>query len=209
MLLPGFVKVVLCISRPLPNKTKLKFDREFKACWSFCFELKVLNESKYSMHWVCCAFVFRFTESYNKYRLRTWTGFVSTYTRVLKPNCKSLQNTDLHYDVLEDHRLRNNFAEDNLCKFGKWFPVWPRQVVDRPQERLPRWADAPPERAVTALERQFLTRLRSRGWTCLALTLSACVVILVACCELVGWIVWKYARDPPTWCHGLAHKGNG
>ena len=68
-------------------------------------------------------------------------------------------------------------------KFGKWFPVWPRQVVDRPQERLPRWADAPPERAVTAFERQFLTRLRSRGWTCLALTLSACVVIWVDCCE--------------------------
>ena len=30
-LLHGFVKVVLCISRPLPNKTKLKFDQDFKA----------------------------------------------------------------------------------------------------------------------------------------------------------------------------------
>ena len=48
--------LVLCISRSLPNKTKLKFDRDFKACWSFCFELKVLNESIYSMPWVCCAF---------------------------------------------------------------------------------------------------------------------------------------------------------
>ena len=28
----------------------------FLACWSFCFELKVLNEWKYSMPWVCCAF---------------------------------------------------------------------------------------------------------------------------------------------------------
>ena len=37
------VKVVLCISCPLPNKTKLEFDQDFKACWSFCFELKVLN----------------------------------------------------------------------------------------------------------------------------------------------------------------------
>ena len=27
-----------------------------KACWSFCFEQKVLNESKYSMPWVHCAF---------------------------------------------------------------------------------------------------------------------------------------------------------
>ena len=31
-LLHGFVKVGLCISRPLPNKTKLKFDQDFKAC---------------------------------------------------------------------------------------------------------------------------------------------------------------------------------
>ena len=42
--LHGFVKVVtwiwfLCISRPLPNKTKLKFDQDFKACWSSCLEL--------------------------------------------------------------------------------------------------------------------------------------------------------------------------
>ena len=33
-LLHGFVKVVLCISRPLPNKTMLKFDQNFKACVS-------------------------------------------------------------------------------------------------------------------------------------------------------------------------------
>ena len=55
-LLNGFVKV-LCIPRPLPkNKARDKFDQDFKACWSFCFEQKVLNESKYSMPWVCCAF---------------------------------------------------------------------------------------------------------------------------------------------------------
>ena len=55
-LLHGFVKVVLYISCPLPNKTKLKFDQDCKACWSFCFEQKVLNESKNSLPWVCCAF---------------------------------------------------------------------------------------------------------------------------------------------------------
>ena len=53
-LLHGIVKVVLCISRPLPNKTKL--DQDFKVCWSFCFQLKVSNEKKYSMPWVRCAF---------------------------------------------------------------------------------------------------------------------------------------------------------
>ena len=51
-----FFKVVLCISCQLSNKIKLKFDHNFNACLSFCFELKVLNESKYSMPWVCCAF---------------------------------------------------------------------------------------------------------------------------------------------------------
>ena len=50
-----FFKVVTCISRPLPNKTKLKFDQDFKACWSFCFELEVLKSND-SMPWVRCAF---------------------------------------------------------------------------------------------------------------------------------------------------------
>ena len=46
-LLNGFVKVVLCIFHPLLNKTKMKFDQDFKACKTFCFELKVLSKSKY------------------------------------------------------------------------------------------------------------------------------------------------------------------
>ena len=51
------VKVVLCISRPLSNKTKLKFYKDFNTCWSFCFELKVFNaESKYSMPRFRCVF---------------------------------------------------------------------------------------------------------------------------------------------------------
>ena len=48
-LLHEFVEVVLRIPRPLPNITKLKFDKYFKACWSFCFDLKV---NEYSMPWV-------------------------------------------------------------------------------------------------------------------------------------------------------------
>ena len=51
-----FSKFFLCNPSPLPNKIKLKCDQDFKACWSFCFELKVLNELKHSMHWVRCAF---------------------------------------------------------------------------------------------------------------------------------------------------------
>ena len=38
-----FSKFFLCNPSPLPNKIKLKCDQDFKACWSFCFELKVLN----------------------------------------------------------------------------------------------------------------------------------------------------------------------
>ena len=52
----GFVKVDPCISHPLPNKTKLKFNQDFKPCWSFYSDLKALSESKYSMPWVRCAF---------------------------------------------------------------------------------------------------------------------------------------------------------
>ena len=52
----GFVKVVLCISSPFPHKKKLKFGQDFKFCWSFYFELKVLNESNYSIPQVHCAF---------------------------------------------------------------------------------------------------------------------------------------------------------
>ena len=55
-LLHRIVKAVPCIYRPLQNKTKLKFVQDFKAYSSFCFELKVLDESKYSIPWVCCAF---------------------------------------------------------------------------------------------------------------------------------------------------------
>ena len=39
---------------PFAKKNKQKFDQDFKACWSFCFELKVLNESKFSMPWPLC-----------------------------------------------------------------------------------------------------------------------------------------------------------
>ena len=59
-LLHGFVKlvtwiclIVLCISRLLQNKTKLKFDQDFRVRWSFCFNLKVLHESKHSMPLFC------------------------------------------------------------------------------------------------------------------------------------------------------------
>ena len=47
------------------KNSKLKFDQDSKACWSFCFELKVLNESKYSTPWVCCYFGNVFTSNLN------------------------------------------------------------------------------------------------------------------------------------------------
>ena len=52
----GFVKVVLCYSRPLPNKTKLMFDQDFKTCWNFSFEINLFNDLKNPTPWVLCAF---------------------------------------------------------------------------------------------------------------------------------------------------------
>ena len=64
-LLHGFIKVVLCFSRPLPNKTKLKFNQDFKNCWNYCSEISQLTESKHLMPWVQCAFVIVFLENPN------------------------------------------------------------------------------------------------------------------------------------------------
>ena len=54
-LLERFDKVVQHISRPLQNNTKLKFDQDFRACWSFCFQLKVLSQSTHcpGLHKLC------------------------------------------------------------------------------------------------------------------------------------------------------------
>ena len=55
-LLLEFVKIYIWISLlclDLSKKNKLRFDKDFRACWSFWLEFMVL---KYSMHWVCSAF---------------------------------------------------------------------------------------------------------------------------------------------------------
>ena len=44
-----FDKVAQHISRPLQNKTKLRFDQDFRACWSFCFQLKALSQSSHCL----------------------------------------------------------------------------------------------------------------------------------------------------------------
>ena len=51
---------------PFAKKNKQKFDQDFKACWSFCFELKVLNESKFSMPWPLCLWQYIKTNSLTK-----------------------------------------------------------------------------------------------------------------------------------------------
>ena len=74
----GFVKFVTWIcqscSRPLPNQSMLKFYQDFKACWSFRFELNVLTESRYLMPWVLCAFgnVSLSTPFYKYFPPRVW-----------------------------------------------------------------------------------------------------------------------------------------
>ena len=57
-------KFTSCIFRPLLNKTNLKCDQFFKACLRVCFELKVLNEAKYSMPWVRFVPLAKFKENF-------------------------------------------------------------------------------------------------------------------------------------------------
>ena len=72
----GFVKVVIWICQscymifsPFAKKNMLKFDPDFKNCWSFCFQIKWMN----SMPWGCWAF-----------------GNVFTFGRITKKMDKSL-----------------------------------------------------------------------------------------------------------------------
>ena len=75
-----FSKFFLCNPSPLPNKIKLKCDQDFKACWSFCFELKVLNELKHSMHWVRCAFGKKFSLFFRLF-FKQWSPPSTTVAR--------------------------------------------------------------------------------------------------------------------------------
>ena len=59
--------VDLFISHPLPNKTKLKFGQDFKACWSFCFESCRMSQSTHSMPGIRCAFGNVFINKFSKY----------------------------------------------------------------------------------------------------------------------------------------------
>ena len=63
-------------SRPLQNKTKLRFDQDFRACWSFCFQLKALSQSSHCLPWARCAFgnIFIWATDFNKSTqpLTTW-----------------------------------------------------------------------------------------------------------------------------------------
>ena len=102
-LLQGFVKVVLCISCPLPNKNKLRFHQDFKAFWSFCFELN-------SMSWVWLnsyalvlhGFHIIFIELYFSILIFLMTGTFCCYfyprdiqrmaSRTPSPNCRTISS---------------------------------------------------------------------------------------------------------------------
>ena len=78
-LLRGFFKDVLCISHPLPNKTKLKLDQDFKAGWSFCFKLNELNEWKFSMPWVGLASGNAFKNCHSYQSLWSWYSVIEVW----------------------------------------------------------------------------------------------------------------------------------
>ena len=56
---------------------KLKFYQDFKACWSFCSEIKLLNESKYSISWVRCAFSNESVWQHSSVGWSSWKGEMS------------------------------------------------------------------------------------------------------------------------------------
>ena len=55
-LIHGFVKVVTSTFSPFATQNQAEVWPRFQRHWSFCIEIKLLNESKYSMPWVRCAF---------------------------------------------------------------------------------------------------------------------------------------------------------
>ena len=94
---------VLCISCPLPNKNKLRFHQDFKAFWSFCFELN-------SMSWVWLnsyalvlhGFHIIFIELYFSILIFLMTGTFCCYfyprdiqrmaSRTPSPNCRTISS---------------------------------------------------------------------------------------------------------------------
>ena len=130
--LHGFVKVAtwicqcLCISHPLPDTTTLKFDQDIKACWRFCFELKVLNDPLTSLgplrlwqifwdfrHWAFLDIATSWRQNLNKaITAQTssshWPG--SRVTQYYPSDCLPSQ-LDLHLEP-----AISGFATD--CKFG-------------------------------------------------------------------------------------------
>ena len=86
--------------RNLPNKTNLKFDQDFKACWSFFFELKVLNEFNamgalcpwqcLNIFYICCQIMVRQQSLKPKYVLQVI--FILLWFRCFKFEEKTFRN---------------------------------------------------------------------------------------------------------------------
>ena len=136
-LLKRFDKVVQHISRPLQNKTKLKVDQEFRACWSFCFQLKALSQSSHCLPWVRCAFgnIFIWATDFNKSTqpLTTWNLsrciirntyiFTTNVLICIGGGIKPMKRTRVHTFtcVKQEHVYSLIFSQSKGLLFRRWW----------------------------------------------------------------------------------------
>ena len=140
-------------SRPLQNKTKLRFDQDFRACWSFCFQLKALSQSSHCLPWVCCAFgnIFIWATDFNKSTqpLTTWNLsrciirntyiFTTNVLICIGGGIKPMKRTRVHtFTYVKQEHTVSSFLNPRVCCLGdgdflyidiyppKWvWPPWP------------------------------------------------------------------------------------
>ena len=76
-----YVFLALC-----QTKQKLKFDKGFKVSWRFCFELKVLNESNWSIVPLAMSFTSAFNSIDNALIQNPFPQFIIGLHSSLKPH---------------------------------------------------------------------------------------------------------------------------
>ena len=131
---------------PFVNQTRLKFDKDFKACWSFCFEQKLLNQSKYSMLWVRCAFgnVLLFKGSW---LLLCWLGWVISDKIMLILDEVGWIKETMRYSNYANYQKSPTPKECHIqsrCCLGQAFSMqmgWRLLWIFFPRVRLPWWCD--------------------------------------------------------------------
>ena len=114
------MSIFTCWNNKQTNK-KAEVWPNLKACWSFCFELKVLSESKYLMPWVRCAFGNVFKSKLDRFE-SLWTHFSRvTFSYVVKLYCHNNITLLLRYTLqLKEESIYRSCTADQFCKSNDW-----------------------------------------------------------------------------------------